>query len=325
MKYLYIVALQIIFIFPVLSKTKTNNSFGTESKFIHDVCITPSGKVLVCTDNQNVKAFDIKTKKLLAEFTNGHSGKVLTVDISTDSTMIASGGRDSTVVIWDTKTHTVMERISFTKGKICSVRFSPDSKILAIGCSNAKAYLYSIIDKKCIHVFDNQQQEFVEIAYNTYGNLLAITGANKTINIYNTSNYNKTLMLAGHKNVIRSLAFYDYGNAIFSCGDDGNAIQWKISSNKQLRKEKFSIRNGWNLCLDVENIGNNKFNMYTIGTIRGNIVVKTLFASYSVNLKCPINQIKIIPRSDGYIELLAATLGEGLLFIQAKQMKFKGN
>ena len=321
MRYLHLILLQFILVFPVVSKSKTDNTFATDSKFIHDVCITASGKVIVCTDNQNLKAFDVTTKKLLAEFKNGHSGKVLTVDISPDSSLVVSGGRDSVVVIWDALMHTVLERLTFTKGKICSVKFSPDSKLLAIGCSNATTYLYSVIDRECLHVFDNQQKRFVEIAFNAAGDLLAITGAKKEVNIYSTINYNNILVLNGHKKEIRALAFFNDGRSIMSCGDDGRVIDWNIRNSKLQNLEKTNYKRGWVMCLDIENKSVNNFNFHAIGTSKGKVIVKSLFANYSQNIKCPINQIKLVNRNDSLIELIISTLGNGILIIQAKDMK----
>ena len=71
----------------------------------------------------------------------GHTGRVVTVDFSPDGTLIASGGEDNRVKLWDARTGL---EIRTWKGldvepnaagvHASAVQFSPDGKLLAAGC-----------------------------------------------------------------------------------------------------------------------------------------------------------------------------------------------
>lgn len=321
MRHLLSVLVLSVLVLSAFSKPKADNAFPTESKFIYGVCISQHAKIVVCTDDRKLKAFDIETRKLLAEFNNGHINKILSVAMSPDSTLLVSGGRDSLVVIWDLNTQKVLQRLSFAKGKIGSLTFSPDSKFIAIGCSNSKAYIYSVADNKCIHELDNQQSDFTSVAFSKYGDLLAVAGSAKSINIYNTSDYSLAVQLQGKSKSIRALAFFNDRRGLLSCGDDGKVTQWNISSLKRIKSETISRKTGWSLCLDVENEGSNNFNVYAVGSSKGKVTVYSIFKNYFATVKSPVNQVRFVPRDDKYIELIVATLGNGLLKVNANDLR----
>ncbi|KAG2063115.1 hypothetical protein BDR04DRAFT_1039137, partial [Suillus decipiens] len=62
----------------------------------------------------------------------GHSQDINCVDISADSTLLASGSLDSTAQIWNLETGKLMAGPFKSIGSVGAVRFSPDSNKLAV-------------------------------------------------------------------------------------------------------------------------------------------------------------------------------------------------
>lgn len=319
MKHLY----SIIFLFSFISITSAKGKydetvFSTESKFIYDACLSVNGKVIICTDNNTLKAFSVKNKELLGNFTGGHRNKVLCVAISPDSTMLASGGSDSTVVIWDFNTHTIIQRITFAIGKITSIKFSPDNQFILFGCSNSPAYLYNIKDKKKVNEFTDQQLDVTLVAFSSDGSLIAIAGGDKIIRLYNTADFRLKSKLKGHTNWIRSISFYNHDQNLISCGDDKKIIQWNLS---KLDYKKTQTHKDWILCVDIEKNAIDKFNMYVYGTMNGSIEINYSFGLYKAKLNSPISKVIILPNESGLIEIAVATLGSGLMYLSAVNMQ----
>lgn len=64
----------------------------------------------------------------------GHVGQIECIAFSRDGRLMASGGRDQTVVVWDLKTHKKKHVLTGFKDRLSAVAFSPNSKLLATGC-----------------------------------------------------------------------------------------------------------------------------------------------------------------------------------------------
>jgi len=319
MKHLY----SIILLFSVISfssakgKYKETNFF-TESKFIYDVCLSKNGKVIICTDNNTIKAFSVENKKLIESYTGGHRNKVLCVAISPDSSMLASGGSDSTVVIWDFNTHAVVNRIDFAKGKITSIKFSPDNQFILFGCSNSQAYLCNIKEQRKVHEFKDQQLDVTSVAFTSDGSMIAIAGGDKIIRLYSSVNYELKSELKGHTNWIRTIGFYNQDKNLISGGDDKKIIQWNLSKHES---KKTSTHEDWVLCIDFDNSLFNKTNSYVFGTMNGSVIINFSLGVYKAKLNSPISKVIFLPNETGMIEIAVATLGSGLKYVDAVSMQ----
>ncbi len=320
MKFYCSIILLFLFICFISAKNiRTDAVFPTDSKFIYDACLSKHGKVIVCTDNNSLKVFSVEKRVLRGSFTNGHRNKILCVALSNDSSLLASGGSDSTVVLWDFATHEIVQRITFATGKITSIKFSPNNQFVLFGCSNSRAYLYNIEERKIAFEFTDQRMDVTSVAFSHDGNLIAIAGADRTIRIYNSIDYNLNLELKKHTSWIRSVCFYNDGKNLISCGDDRRIIQWNLSNANY---KKFKIYNSWTLSIDIENNSINRNNLFVSGTMSGSITINYAFGSYRSKVDSPVNKVLIIPNESRLIEIVAATLGSGLLYISADQMQF---
>jgi len=319
MKYFYSILLLIFFAGIISAKGKNKETtYTTEGKFVYDASLSANGKVIICTDNTALKAFSVTTGNLIGSFTGGHRSKVLCVAQSPDSTMVASGGSDSTVVLWDYLTRSIIQRITFATGKITSIKFSPDNQFILFGCSNSPAYLYDLKEHKKINEFIDQKMDVTSVAFSPNGSLIAIAGGDKIIRLYNSADFQLRTELKGHTNWVRSICFYNNGQNLISCGDDNKIIQWNLSKGNF---SKMNTLKDWILCVDILNNASNKSNMFVFGTMNGSITIKYAYGFYKAKLNSPVSKVLILPTQSGLIEIAVATLGSGLIQLHSVDMK----
>jgi WD40 repeat protein len=181
----------------------------------------------------------------IAKTIKGHSNQITCIDISADNTQLASGSLDHTARIWNMDTGKLVAGPFKSKDWVGAVRFSPDSKKLAVMSWTGS----------CLEVWDVQSQKLdVRIGTNFGG---AITYAP----VFWT-NDNKTIIAAfsftedvpaktvyefdastletvgtpfeGHTEVVTGLALSFRGALLASASDDNTIKLWDCESRQLL-------------------------------------------------------------------------------------------
>ena len=75
----------------------------------------------------------------------GHGGTIYSLAFSPDSSVLASGGSDSKVILWNVENHQpIRSPLTSQSGFIYSIAFSPDGKILASGGYKNSVQLWDV-------------------------------------------------------------------------------------------------------------------------------------------------------------------------------------
>ncbi len=319
-KGLYLFVFLSVFSCGYCSQKITPSNFKTESKSVFDLCFTDKGGALAVTDNKTVKVFSTLTGELQKEFTNGHRRQILTIDISKDSKMLVSGGKDSIIVIWNIVSGEILKSLSFHKAIVTSVNFSPDCRYLLSGDSDGKVILYDMKQERVIREFKDHKKDITVVKFSPDGKLIATAGGDKLIFIYETGNLKLAASLTGHRDWIRDISFSSDSKKLISCGDDSKVFQWHLGNLKVIKNTRLS--NGfvnWITGVDY-NIDNLS---YAYCCFDGSVFVVTPFSKYKTRVKGPVNKIFFKPSEGSYLKVAVATMKSGVLIIDAINMKVK--
>jgi WD40 repeat protein len=291
--------------------------FPTDEMIIYDICYTQNGGALGIADGKTVKVFSSSTHEMIREFNNGHTGQILSIDISKDSTILASGGKDSTCVLWDFMSGTQTGVVRYD-GVIASVSISPDNNFLAFGGSGCKAVLYNIKKKKVDYLLTDHNDDITSLAFSPDGKYLATTGGDKRIYIYNVENGSLVGVIEDHKDWVRDLSFSPDGSKLITGGDDSKIIQWNISNINSIRRQKSTKPcNTWILGLDFhsDNI------TYAYGNLKGEVKIISQFVNYEIDVKAPVHSVLFKPYEEHLLKIAIATRGKGVLLVNAVDMR----
>jgi WD40 repeat protein len=299
------------------SQNVAYTSIGSKDATVYDICFSKFGSWIVVPEYSVIYLYDTKTKQLLHSFENGNTKDILSVDISSDSSMIVSGGKDNLIVLWDIKNDKVISKFRYHKGVITSLKFSPNQKYLASGSSDKSMIVYDLESDSILYKCTDHTDDITSIAFSSDNNLLACSSGDNSISIIKTESWKLISTLRNHKNWVRDIKFSPDNSKLFSCGDDAKVISWNISDLNDIRSSE-DIRKGfkWLLSLDV-----NKDNAtFVTGGFDGKIRIDGPYSQYIYKIGKPIQKVLFKPNEGTNLEVAVATRGKGVLFINAKNM-----
>lgn len=117
-----------------------------------------------------------------------HSSWVTAVTYSPDNLLIASGGNDNLVKIWDTS-GLLKHTLTGHTNDICSVKFSADNSKLFSASHDKRINVWDVATGALVHTI-NTGALINAMDMTDDGKVLAIVSADKWIRLYNTTSYN---------------------------------------------------------------------------------------------------------------------------------------
>jgi WD40 repeat protein len=160
--------------------------------WVRDLAFTPDGKTLAVADGESAFALrEVGSGKPLRWFP-GHKGGVTWAAFAPDGQTVAAVAGDGKVHLWNARTGAEL-RVWPGAGEICSVAFSPNGKVLAVGGG-----------------FKDQ-----------------------TISLREVSTGKELRRLKGHAYAVASLAFLPGGEALISGSQDGTLRLWDVATGQE--------------------------------------------------------------------------------------------
>jgi WD40 repeat protein len=239
----------------VIPKEERQNLF---SKGLASMCLSEDNRILFSGDGLGfVKCWEIASGKEIITAPKKHgawmeAGEVIHADVcglalDRKETIIASGGSDGKIKIWDIHTGMLKDSLfipelkNFGINNVQNIIFPADSdSLLSAIYSNGRFIVWDW--KHGIPVFSNFLIDWhtsgrfrSTIAYNKNLQVLAASRDDGQISIWKIANGQQTgNPLTGHIGEINRIDFLDQGSHLISAGADGTIRFWDLQKQKQL-------------------------------------------------------------------------------------------
>lgn len=129
---------------------------------------------------------------------SGHEGPVYDAAISPDGRLIATGGADGTVRLWDTQTGQTLFTLTGATGAVWGVAFSPDGRRLAGASRDGTVRLWNTATGEELATLAGHLGGVLDVAFSPDGSLLATGGEDETVRLWQLTDDAASSAVAGH-------------------------------------------------------------------------------------------------------------------------------
>lgn len=212
---------------------------GNEAKVITAIAFTRDGKTVARAKYKSVEVIDELTRQVLHKL-DGHEGKVTAIQFSPDrkTLAVASGvpGVRGRITLWGIESE-ALSRADFStehRDLVCTLRWSPDGKILASGGYDSKIIFWEPFTGKAINTLSGHNGAIFDLAFSPGGTLLASAGGDQTTKIWRVRDGLRLDTLKEPQGEQFCVAFTPDGSKVLSAGADNRIRIWELKSRDQV-------------------------------------------------------------------------------------------
>jgi RNA polymerase sigma factor (sigma-70 family) len=245
----------------VLWDLRTGAKLRTLSANMYQVfrlAFSPDGKLLTAVSCGNpswsppkesrpeiVRLWEVETGQLheLA----GHTGGATSLAFSPDGNMLATGGHDGTILLWDSATRKPLRKIElvedvyshpkgngFDSGGIHALAFAPNGKTLASANHDGTVRVVDAATGKQIHVLRGHTHRVVDIAFSRNGERLASGSFDRTVRLWDAASGALLNPRPGHDGDVASVLMSPDGRHAVTVGRDRSLRIWDPITGQEL-------------------------------------------------------------------------------------------
>ncbi|MBD1831637.1 serine/threonine protein kinase [Cyanobacteria bacterium FACHB-472] len=166
----------------------------------------------------------------------GSLKNVYSVAISSDSTLLASGGDgNNSIELWNLQTGQLLRTLKGHSDAVYAVAFSPDGQKIASGSGDGTIKVWSLPAGTLLQTLKSTSENRVfSITFSLDGKTLASANKDKTIKVWNLGTGEIKNTLKGHSDFVMSVAISQDGRTLVSSSSDKKIKVWDLSAGTLL-------------------------------------------------------------------------------------------
>ncbi|MFO0838571.1 MAG: protein kinase [Phycisphaerae bacterium] len=210
------------------------SSIATIDATIACVAISPDGRRLAAATYADAAFIWLSDRLDQTPLRLAHPNRVSAVCFNHDGTRLATACDDGVVRVWDSQNGLLLRELRLGSDRVPQIAFGAGATRLAAVMRTGELLVWRIEDRNAEVWAKATNSPLRAVCFSPDGRWLVAAGADRTLDVYDTSTHARVAALPGHNQEIYSLDISPSGEWIAS-GDSGGTIRlWDAVSRKPL-------------------------------------------------------------------------------------------
>ncbi len=205
---------------------------GSSSRAI-GVCLSALVTLVFLLCAEVVTAASPVEGDLATRLLTGHTGEVFAVAFSPDGRLLASGGGDQTIRLWEPTTGREVKLLRGHMGSVRALAFSPNSRLLASGSSDTTIRIWELASGKELKALTSRFGAIRAVAFSPNGQLVASGGDDGSLRIWDWAGGKEIKAMKGQLGIVFSVAFSPDGLTLATGSSDALVRLWDLATGRE--------------------------------------------------------------------------------------------
>jgi WD40 repeat protein len=143
---------------------KQIQEFRPQGNKVSELVFSPDGETLFAAGSAGVHVFALQQESAGRDL-SGRSGSVFAAAVSPDGRMVATGGRDGVVRLWEIASGKERRAMYGDTASVRAAAFSADGAVLATGSNNGFIRLWDVASGQRLHSFGGHRGAVIAVAF----------------------------------------------------------------------------------------------------------------------------------------------------------------
>lgn len=212
---------------------------------------------LLCTSHRSslIKLWQMNDGSIVKMWKSGHQGPIPLLDFSPGATVIASGGADSSVRIWDYQHKTCIGSLRECQGVLSALKFNPQpgkKSVLAAGSDNAiRGWNWET--RKPLYTLSGHLSKVTSLSFTDDGNFLVSSGRDKVLIFWDLEKHSQIRVIPTYETIETAIVLSSHIKLPSSCkllkekvyaasaGEEGKIKIWEMNSARMIYEQTNSL------------------------------------------------------------------------------------
>ncbi|MEO3777665.1 pentapeptide repeat-containing protein [Micromonospora sp. B11E3] len=145
--------------------------------------------------------------------------------------LLAGGGEDGAIRVWDAGNGTPLRVLTGHTGAVRAIACTPDGRYLASGGDDETVRVWDTTTGRTVHTLTGHTGRVRALAYSPHGRHLASGGDDETVRVWDTTTGRTVHTLTGHTGTIHAVGYAPSGDRIASASDDRRIHVWDVATS----------------------------------------------------------------------------------------------
>lgn len=160
--------------------------------------------------------------------------RIRTLAVDAAGHVLASGGTDGRVHLWDVDTRAELPAPPTYPGPVYALAFSPDGRLVAGGGDDRIVRLWDAVEHRPAGDLATDGGPTYALAFSLDGRVLAGASADWTVSLWDTATHRRIGTLTGHRDWVNNVVFSPDGRTLATASDDGSVKLWDVAQRTML-------------------------------------------------------------------------------------------